>query len=238
MDWLVEQPIAHRGLHSTGVPENSLAAFEAAIEANYAIELDVRLTRDDVPVVFHDARLRRMTGHAGPVSTILSDELAELRLADTDEPIPRLSEVLEHVDGDVPLLIEVKNEGTSHRLEAMVADSLTVYDGEFAVQSFNPISVSYFRRHHPSWLRGQIGAFLADRASGQNLVRAVVKRLIANPLSRPDFVAYDQSALPSWPVSVRRTLGVPVLAWTVRTHAELSAAREHADNVIFEEVRP
>ncbi|MEE8246246.1 MAG: glycerophosphodiester phosphodiesterase family protein, partial [Alphaproteobacteria bacterium] len=93
LEWLCATPFAHRGLHEEGVPENSLAAFEAALRAGYGIELDVRLAADGVPVVFHDASLERLTGRAAPVSAFTSAELARFRLGDSDQRIPRLKEV-------------------------------------------------------------------------------------------------------------------------------------------------
>ena len=60
---LFPNPVAHRGLHdrASGVIENSASAFEAAIIAGFAIECDVQLTSDGVPVIFHDNDMKRRT---------------------------------------------------------------------------------------------------------------------------------------------------------------------------------
>lgn len=237
-NWLLDRPIAHRGLHGDGVPENSLAAFEAAAEAGYPVELDVRLTADAVPVVVHDERLERLCGVDAAVADLERAELADLTLLDSEQAVPTLADALAAVDGRVPVLVEVKNRGRPGAVEREAAAVLGDYDGAVAVQSFNPLTVRWFRRHRPAWPRGQVGGRLRDAPDVGLLARLAVQRLLASPLVRPAFVAYEHDALPYWPVTLHRRLGVPVLAWTVRTSDALERAREHADNVIFESVRP
>ena len=237
-DWLRERPIAHRGLHGDGVPENSLAAFEAAVDAGYPIELDVRLTADGVPVVCHDERLQRLCGIDAAVDEVEWAELSELTLLDSDQSVPTFEAVLQVVDGEVPVLVEVKNRGRPGSVESAVAAVLDGYGGPFAVQSFNPLTVGWFRRHRPGWPRGQVAGTLRNAPDVGPLARFTCRRLLASPLARPDFVAYEHDALPYWPVTLHRKLGVPVLAWTVQTPAALERARRLADNVIFESVRP
>lgn len=237
-DWIRERPIAHRGLHGDGVPENSLAAFEAAADAGYPVELDVRLTADAVPMVVHDERLERLCGVDAAVAELDRAALADLTLLDSEQGLPTLEDALAAVDGRVPVLVEVKNRARSGAVEPAVAAVLDDYGGEFAVQSFNPLSVRWFRRYRPGWPRGQVAGRLRDATDVGPLARFAVRRLLASPLARPDFVAYEHDALPYWPVTLHRRLGIPVLAWTVRTPAALERVREHADNVIFESIRP
>ena len=128
---------AHRGLHGGDVPENSLAAFEKAAEKRYGIELDVQLTKDGVPVVFHDDSLLRVCG----VDRLLRDcelsELRQFRLSGSEkETIPTFAEVLELVDGRVPLLVELKT-GSAGLVRAVVP-MLDEYNGSFCVESFDP----------------------------------------------------------------------------------------------------
>lgn len=235
--WIVETPIAHRGLHGEGAPENSLEAIEAAIEAGYAVEIDVRLSADGVPIVFHDETLDRLTEVGGAVDETAWERLAELRLAGTASRVPRLETVLERVDGRAPLLVELKNWGAPGALEQQVARALERYDGPVAVQSFNPRSMAWFHRHVPSIPRGQVSGPL----EGIPLAwykRALVQRLLVNAVSRPSFVAYEHDALPYWPVRVAREWGLVVLGWTIRSPEQLEAVRPHVDNVIFEGFRP
>ena len=142
--WLVETPIAHRGYWGKNAPENSLSAFSKAIEKGYAIELDVQLLADNTVVVFHDESLARMTGNDGYLKYLNKEDLKALTLKGSKEKIPTLKEVLALVDGKVPLLIEIKNKHKVGNLEQAVLEELKSYNGEFAVQSFNPYSLSYW----------------------------------------------------------------------------------------------
>ena len=109
ISWIKETPIAHRGLHTKDIPENSLSAFENALKNNYAIELDVQFTKDKEVVVFHDENLKRMTNDTRNIEDVNYDELKNLRLGNTNEIIPTLEEVLELVDSKVAILIEIKD---------------------------------------------------------------------------------------------------------------------------------
>ena len=100
---------AHRGLHDNNhqIPENSLAAFQRAVDAGYGIELDVQLSADRIPVVFHDATLSRMCGIDRRVDELTFAELRQLSLGNTKEQIPSFQEALAFVNGKVPLLVEL-----------------------------------------------------------------------------------------------------------------------------------
>lgn len=229
--------MAHRGLHDTDRPENSLAAFEAAAEAGYPIELDVHLTVDGGVVVFHDDTLERMTGHLGNVRDRSLAELAALRLLGTDEPIPSLDQVLERVAGRVPVLVELKTRGPAGRLEPAVCDVLARFSGEHAVQSFDPWSMLWMRRHVPYLPRGMLSGDM--RSEGLPLHQALVlENLLLAPAVLPDFIGYELRVLPRWAPSLWRRLGRPLLAWTIRDEPALQRARGLVDNVIFENVRP
>lgn len=237
MHWIEETPIAHRGLHGQGVPENSLAAIERAVDHGYAVEIDVRLSSDGVPVVFHDPTLERMTGEATPVNQAPWSRLGSLALAGTESNIPSLQDVLDTVDGREGLLVEIKNHGDPGRLEAKVHEVLAGYDGPFAVQSFNPYAMAWFRKREPEWPRGQVaGSFQGIALEAYK--RFLLKRLLLDGVSRPTFVAYEHNALPYWPVTLHRMAGLPVLAWTVRSRSAHDRVRPYADNVIFEGYEP
>ena len=150
--------IAHRGLHSVSkrIPENSLWAFEEAVKAGVAIELDVRFTKDKEIVVFHDENTMRMTGVEYIVEETEHYKLGELKLAGTKCGIPLLKEVLALVDGKVPILIEVKNEHAVGALERTLMDMLNHYSGKYAIESFNPLVLLWFKKNQPAVLRGQL----------------------------------------------------------------------------------
>ena len=142
--WLVNTYIAHKGLHDEESPENSLSAFQKAIDKNYAIELDVRLLSDNTVVVFHDEKISRMTSGDKYVNSLTKEELKDYPLLNSKEVIPTFEEVLNLVNGQVPILIEIKNDGNVGDLEKQVLKLLKEYNGEFAVQSFNPYTIEWF----------------------------------------------------------------------------------------------
>lgn len=234
--WLVETPIAHCGLHGKGVPENSLAAISKAIEKGYACEIDVHLLADNTVAVFHDESLARMTGNDGYLKYLSREDLKALKLKDSKETIPTLNEVLELVAGRIPLLIEIKNPHKVGKLEQAVIDILKKYKGEYAIQSFNPFSLAYFKEHAPNMLRGQLaGLFKKEKMSW--LRKFALKRMLLNKkFSQPHFIAYEACGIPNR--FIRAYKDLPLLAWTVTSKEEYMRVVKYCDNVIFEGFEP
>lgn len=230
LDRLAASPFAHRGLHGPGRIENSRAAFIAAMDQGYGIELDVRVSGDGEAMVFHDADLGRLTGAAGPVGDRTAAALGRLTLRGSDETIPTLSEILELVGGRVPLLIELKAaRRNASPLSAAVERALRNDRGDAAVMSFNPEVARWFARHAASRMRGLV---LSERQ--RSGVMARIERALAVRRARPHFIACDVRDLPSRFAAARRRAGVRLFAWTVRAPADHAAAAAHADQVIFE----
>lgn len=226
---LIAKPFAHRGLHGPGVPENSRAAFEAAIAAGSGIELDVQASVDGEALVIHDYDLDRLTEGRGAVRTLAAAELKRIRLKDSDETIPTLAEILALVAGRTPLLVEVKSP--DRRVAAMcraVDRALESYRGPVAVMSFNGEVGHWFERHAPRVLRGLV----VTEAGGR--WRGIAGRHLALWRARPDFLAYDIRDLPSRFAAARRATGMPVLTWTCRSLADRARAAEHASQIIYE----
>ncbi len=234
--WLVETPIAHRGYHNKTTPENSLGAFSNAIEKGYAIELDVQLLADDTVVVFHDESLARMTGNDGYLKYLNGSDLKSLKLKDSKYTIPTLQEVLDFVDGRVPLLIEIKNKYKVGKLEQCVIDLMKNYKGEFAVQSFNPFSLAYFKKHAPNILRGQLsGSFKGEKLAW--IKKQLLRHMHFNKkTSEPHFISYEAAALPNR--IVRKYKNLPLLAWAVKSKEEYMKVVKFCDNIIFEDFEP
>jgi len=239
MAWLTDRPIAHRGLHDgAAVPENSMAAFDAAIAASVPIELDVHLLADGKLAVFHDESLERLTDATGRMEETTSDDIKHLRLLGTDQRIPLLEEVLNRVGQAVPILIDTKDRRIGGKLEAALFRVLDASPCTYAIESFNPFSLRWFKRHAPHVARGQLSGDFRD-AEAPYHQKFLLKRYYLNFLSDPDFLAYDLRCLPNRFVERERDRrGIPLLAWTVRTNEELTRAKQLADNVIFEEIRP
>lgn len=231
--WLVEQPIAHRGLHDARCPENSLAAFQQAVTARWAIELDVQLLADAMPAVFHDVSLMRMTGWGGTLAQCRRHQLAKMHLNHTHETIPTLDQVLEVVQGQVPLLVEIKNDGYPGLLEQGVATRLRRYTGPVAIQSFNPMTLAWFRLFAPEFPRGQLASSFTDEPR-RPVIHPLCRRLVFHPLTKPDFIGYCIDDLPYWPVTQWRMRGGITLAWTIRTQTQCGRAQDWVDNIIFE----
>ena len=217
---------AHRGLHNnseTGeiphIPENSLAAFELAAEKGFAIELDVQLSKDGEVYVFHDYDLFRMTGRKAKLSELSSDELDGLRLLDTDERIPRFSEVLELVSGRVPILVELKGESMDTSLCPKADAILSGYSGEYIVESFNPMLLFWYRKHRPEVIRGQLYTNVV-KSNGFSALNLLLTGMLFNFLVRPDFVAYDKARPEAIPVVMTRLFGAGQYVWTIKSREE------------------
>lgn len=235
---------AHRGLHNEkeGIPENSLLAFRKAVEYGYGIELDVRLTADRIPVVFHDDTLLRVCGDSRSVEELTYDQLKSLRLFDTDEMIPLFQEVLDVVNGAVPLIIEIKAEYDVIDICKATMAKLYRYPGFYCVESFSPFVLKWFSIHEPNVLRGQLSMdFMASdcMVKKPKPIRFASKYLFGNVLSKPDFIAYDFHCAESLPLKIsRKVYEAKTAAWTVRSEEELTYADGYFDIIIFENFLP
>lgn len=234
--WLLDQPIAHRGLHDKTNPENSLSAFQKAIDQGYPIELDVQIIADGTVVVFHDSSLSRLTDNDGYLKFLNKEDLNLLTLKDSKEKIPTFEEVLNLVNGKVPLLIEVKNEGKVGELEKTVLEMLKKYKGEYAICSFNPYVLEYFYKYAPDVPRGQIAGFFKGEKLSFLKKHALKKMLLNKKISHPDFISYEAKRLPNR--FVKKYKALPLLAWTVRSESEYLKVVKYCDNVIFEGFEP
>ncbi len=234
--WLVENYIAHRGFHDQDAPENSLLAFENAIKKGYAIELDVHLISDGEIVVIHDDTLKRMTSKDGYVKNLKSEDLKDYKLLGTEQYIPTLNQVLELVNGQVPILIEIKNNGKVGELESKLHQILQAYNGEYAVQSFNPYSLQWFNLNAPEVLRGQLSGYLRGTKLGFFKKFALKRMLLNKSVSKPHFISYEAEALPN--AYVKRYKNLPLLCWTVRSQEQYNKVIKHCDNIIFEGFEP
>ena len=233
--WLVEKYIAHRGLHDDQSAENSLSAFEKAIENGYVIELDVQQIADGTVIVFHDSTLSRLTGQDGYVKYLIKEDLKSCKLNGTKESIPTFEETLKFINGRTPIIIEIKNTGKPGKLESQVLEMLKNYNGEYAIMSFNPYVLKWFKDNAPNIIRGQLSSFFKN----ENLTflkRIVLKKMLLNKVSQPNFIAYNSQNLPNR--FVKKYNSLPLLAWTVRSQEEYMKVVKYCDNIIFENFQP
>ena len=231
VDWIGKQMFAHRGLHGAGVPENSTAAFAAAIARGLGIECDVQRSVDGQAVVFHDDELDRLTGESGAIGQRTASQLGAIRLIGGEGTIPTLRQALEQIGGQVPLLIEIKSRPHARiaSLCLAVQRELAGYRGNHAVMSFDPRVPRWYRRHAPQTVRGLV----VTEENDQTLLGRIRRRLFLWQ-AKPDFLAYDIRDLPSRFAGEQRRRGLPVATWTVRSPELLARARQHADAPIAE----
>ena len=232
---------AHRGLHDEETPENSLAAFQRAIDGGYGIELDVRLSRDGALVVYHDPSALRLCGVDSLIEKMTLSELRELRLKGTAEGIPTLREALEAIGGRVPLIVEIKADQPlgANLASRAYEECLREYQGEWWVESFDPRIVRWFRKNVPEAVRGQLAYDPAKIGKDRPLLMALGAHLLMNALSRPDFVAYGCKTRQNPSFRLMKRLFRPVLvAWTVESEEESQQLNGQFDAQIFEGFMP
>jgi glycerophosphoryl diester phosphodiesterase len=233
-------PVAHRGLHDAakGRIENTESAFRAAIDKGYAIECDLQAAAGDEPVVFHDETLDRLIETSGLVAELSLAELKRLAYRGSSDRMLSLDEFLELVAGRVPLLIEIKTMfGAPGGFEAKIGDCLRNYRGPVATMSFDHRAAAAMRAYAPNLPRGMIGYRWDDGWMPQIPIDEVAKlrALSYHTEVAPSFIAYDIDDLPERaPLDLKRSLGIPLLTWTVRTPEQRERAKLYADAIIFE----
>ena len=238
---------AHRGLHdrSRGIPENTLAAFHEARIHGYGAELDVQLTKDGIPVIYHDFDAARLCmNEDGTLAAVnlrdhTLEELQRLRVGGTEERIPTLADVLKEANGEMPLIIELKVQ-YGRDIEPLCRTVLSLledYKGLYCIESFDPRAVRWLYRNAPDVIRGQLYEDIY-RADGEWMYRASAN-LFFGFLTRPDFIAYHWNHSGAVLGRICRTF-MPAMkvCWTVKTPEQLEKVRSTYDAYIFEGFLP
>lgn len=241
------RPMAHRGLHNAkrGIIENTAPAFAAAIAKGYGIECDLQAAAGGVPIVFHDETLDRLVAGKGPVNGLHAHDLKTLRYKASDTPILTFAELLDLVDGKVPLLVEVKSAWSEPDATFLkkIAKLANLYRGPIGLMSFDPDVMTALRALAPGVPRGMVsGSYSGTGWWSREVSRtraAKLRDLLESGPVAPSFYAYQVSALPT-PVTeyVRKVQGLPIFTWTVRTASDRARAAKHADAIIFEGFEP
>lgn len=228
---------AHRGLHDNKgeAPENSMAAFQKAVDADYGIEFDVQLTKDRIPVVFHDETLKRVCGVDGKVRDYTYEELQQYILCKSNEKIPLLESVLKLVNGRVPLIIEIKAYEKMSTVCDVADRLIREYKGVYCIESFHPLVLLWYRKHRPQVIRGQLSSCFHTKERRERLYEALAHYLLYNFIGKPDFIAYDHHYKNNISRRICRYLYKALsVAWTIRSKEELEASRKDFDLFIFE----
>ena len=232
---------AHRGLHGNGVPENSMKAFALAVEHGYGAELDVHLLADGNLAVIHDSKLIRTTGAEGRIEDLKTEDLKNYRLEGTEETIPLFSDVLKLFEGKAPLIIELKVENNTDALCSAVAQMLDWYKGDYCVESFHPQVLSWFKKHRPNTVRGQLteNYFRSKNSTLHPALKFVLSNQLLNFATSPDFVAYNCRDLDSVSNTIaRKVWKMQGVTWTLRTEEQYEEAVDQEWLPIFENFKP
>lgn len=228
---------AHRGLfdNESYAPENSIPAFKKAVAAGYGIEFDVQLSKDNKLVVFHDADLKRMCGVDGNVWNYSLEELKKMKLAGSNETIPTFEEVLDVVNGQVPLIIEFKLDRAQTKVCELADKQLTKYKGPYCIESFHPLALMWYRKNKPDVIRGQLSMeFWKDERYAGKLMYVFLSYLVTNVATRPDFIAYQHSDAANLSRRLCRMFGALSVAWTIKSKKQYEAAKDEFELFIFD----
>jgi glycerophosphoryl diester phosphodiesterase len=240
LDGFLSRPIAHKGLYSNSfnIPENSIPAFKKAIELGLPVELDIQLTQDNHIIVFHDYNLKRMCGINKLVKKTTIAEIKKLNLINSDHKIPSLSEVLDLVNTKVPILIDLKNRNRAGKLETILSQVLDNYNGNIAIQSFNPFSLRWFSKHTPDIIRGQL-YFKFKNKIFDNIIKYTFIENIFNFIGKPNFISFRIIDIHNQNImNTIKNSKSPVILCTVKSKEDYKKAIDICDNVIFEDFIP
>ena len=228
--WLINVPIAHRGLFDDNYPENTMPAYEQAIKHGYAIEMDVQMSSDGVIFCYHDNNALRVCGVDKDVREMTYEEIKTLRPCGKEYPIMTFEEFLNFVDGKTPILVEVKDQKKRKGIEQKITDCLRNYKGQFAVQSFNPIIVKRFEKIAPEFLRG----VLTTRVNGMNVPKIVMSFM--THFGFKHFIKLDflNESIDDLEINQKYSKNYYVVTFTIKTDADVLKAEKYAHNIIFE----
>lgn len=232
---------AHRGLHGSGVPENSMKAFRLALEHGYGIELDVHLLADGNLAVIHDSSLQRTAGKNLRIEDLTTDDLSNCCLEGTEETIPEFRNVLELFRSGTPLIVELKTANNAELLAETTCNMLDQYDVDYCIESFDPRCIYWLRKHRPEIIRGQL-AENYFRTAGSRLplvAKLMMTWQTVNFLTKPDFIAYrfrDRNHISC--KLCRKLWKVQGVSWTLRSQDDFDIAVKDGWIPIFEGFTP
>lgn len=228
--FLKKNLIAHRGLfNNKDIPENSIESFKLAKEKKYIIELDIHILKDKKIVVFHDHNLKRMTKKDKIIESLDYNQLKSIKLLKTEYQIPTLKEVLDLVNGKVPLIIELKSEKINNKKFCIeVSNILDKYKGKFAVKSFNPFVILWFKKHRPNYIRGLL---LTNRK--KTLKEKISRNKFILKKCKPDFLSCYYDMINNKKIKEYKKNNI-VLGWTIKTPKKYLEYKDLFDNLICE----
>lgn len=225
---------AHRGLHNidAAIVENSPKAITMAMDAGLGIEIDVQMSRDLVPMVFHDETLARLTDRDERLNFLSADEISGVSYSVGGDKIISLADCLSMIAGKVPLLIEVKSHWTgTAEMERSILDICSQFSGPLGIMSFDPSVIQRFRSLDCKWPLGMVTSQLpAKRWSGlSEEERALGKVQFDSARQRKvDFLAHDIADIENeYMRGLVKELDIPLFSWTITSGSEMDYARKN-----------
>jgi len=236
LSWIKNGLFAHRGLHTQdhSVPENTLKAFQLAMDKGYGIEMDVNILKDGTIVVFHDKNLKRLCGVDLFLRDLTMEDLKDFRIMNTEEKIHSLSEILGIINGKAPLLIELKPFGDTNVFCSNFMKVMDQYQGLWAMHSFHPAFVRWFRINRPDVIRGQISEYFKDDEKMSKINKFLMKHLWVNWVTKPDFINYGIHDMPNKYLDRAQKRGTLVIGYASRSQDEFDKVKQHYSNSVFE----
>ena len=240
LTWIRDNLIAHRGLYTKDqmIPENSLAAFKKAIQKGYSIELDLNVLKDGTVLAFHDHHFKRLCNDDRFLHDVTYPEMRDMKLFDTEEKIPTFKEVLNLVSGQVPLLIELKPHGDVVLLCESFMKTMDGYVGDWAVFSFHPNVVNWFKKHYPNVIRGQISEYFKSDTKMNFISKYLMKTMFFNRITKPDFISYGINDIPNKYLDKAMKKGTTVICYAARSQEQFDFVKSHYHNTVFEFFEP
>ena len=225
---------AHRGLYEAdGAPENSMAAFRCAVKHKCAVEADVRLSADGVPVVFHDESLARMCGIERRTENLSAAALTACTLADTKETIPTLRDVVTLIGNRVPLMVHLMGEAADTALCDTVLPLLENAGTDYCVCAEEPALLARFRRIAPDVVRVLL---VPERGTQSGMRGFLLRSLLENRKARPDIIAAHTEDGGRYPIRLCRTLGAAVMGGIITDREGYTRVKKRFDAYICENI--
>lgn len=228
---------AHRGFfdNASDAPENSLKSFQYAIDNGYGIELDVQLSADGVPMVFHDADLERVCGVEGKIWDYTCAELQQMKLFDSEETIPTMAQALALVDGQVPLLVEYKLDKVDTAVCAKTQALLDEYQGDYVIQCFHPFALLWYEAKAPHVARGYLSKdFVKEAGEDASILDFVLSHMLLNFVMKPDFISYQFSDADHPALQWAQLIGAKTACWTLKSQEDYEGVKGQFDMYIFD----
>ena len=223
---LLDKLIAHRGIHNKYIKGNSLVAIELAIIKKFPIEIDITLTKDKMVVLCHDNFIKCNN------KVYIISKHPYSKLKKSCQELVTLDEVLKKVSGRVPLLIELKPYNKGNKLEKQVVKLLDNYKGYFAIQSFSPFIIYWFKKNRENYIRGQL---LTNIYNYNFIINMIYKHMLFNKFTNPDFICYNIKGLPNKEIKKER-LNKPIIGWTIKKKSQLLKYKKYCDNFICDNI--